>query len=218
MLIGICNAVAYAHSRGVIHRDLKPQNVVLGDYGEVMVLDWGLAKLLAQPEPASDSTAPPLHVEEASAEGTMEGQILGTPAYMAPEQAEGRLDLIAPATDIYGLGAILFEILTGRPPFVGSETLPLLQEVIHTPPTRPKLIVATIPPALEAICLKALAKKQTNRYESVKKLNEDLLHYLADEPVTVYAEPLVARMSRWMRGIAPASWLRLLRPSSVESA
>jgi len=92
--VGVCNAVAYAHSRGVIHRDLKPQNVVLGDYGEVIVLDWGLARLLGDVE--AETALAPLQVTEEEVQATMAGQVLGTPAYMAPEQAEGRLDLLGP--------------------------------------------------------------------------------------------------------------------------
>src|SRR5260370_39530532 len=116
----VCNTVAYAHSRGVIHRDLKGDNVILGDFGEVVVLDWGLAKLVSRPE--GETHAPSLVLDDAAAEGsghTVQGQALGTPAYMAPEQAAGRLDLIDRRTDVHGLGAILYEILTGQPPFTG---------------------------------------------------------------------------------------------------
>ncbi len=112
--LGVCNAVAYADSRGVIHRDLKPQNVVLGDYGEVIVLDWGLAKLVERPE---ETLTPAVALAADTDRGeTIEGQVLGTPAYMSPEQAEGRWDSVDRRTDIYGLGAILYEILAGQPP------------------------------------------------------------------------------------------------------
>ncbi len=135
--VGVCNAVAYAHSRGVLHRDLKPQNVVLGDYGEAIVLDWGLARLMNQAEADGEDDARPLQVAPANeAEATMQGQVLGTPAYMAPEQAEGRLDLLGPATDVYGLGAILYEVLTGKPPFTGSDTAAVMRQVIHDAPPR----------------------------------------------------------------------------------
>ena len=111
----VCQAIGYAHSRGVIHRDLKPENVVLGGFGEVIVLDWGLAKMVDQPDEPADDGAVTLSESVAPTRRPprRQGQ-LGTPAYMAPEQAEGRLDLIDARTDIYGLGAILFEILTGR--------------------------------------------------------------------------------------------------------
>lgn len=111
--VAICNTVAYAHSRGVVHRDLKGQNVLLGDFGDVIVLDWGLAKSTNQP---SETATQPVRFQ-LDAELTSPGEAVGTPAYMAPEQANGRLDLTDHRTDIYGLGAILYEILTGRPPF-----------------------------------------------------------------------------------------------------
>src|SRR5262249_30912296 len=131
---GVCNAVAYAHSRGVIHRDLKPQNVVLGDYGEVMVLDWGLAKVIGDVEGDPDAPVPVTLAPEEGESGTIAGQVLGTPAYMAPEQAEGRLDRLEARTDVYGLGAILYEILTGSPPFAGPDTTAVLRRVVHEPP------------------------------------------------------------------------------------
>jgi tetratricopeptide (TPR) repeat protein len=192
--VGVCNAVAYAHSRGVLHRDLKPQNVVLGDYGEVIVLDWGLAKVMDSP----DDEAPPLQVAgEGETGATVQGQVLGTPAYMAPEQAEGRLDQLGPASDVYGLGAILYEVLTGRPPFGGDDTLTVLQRVIHEPPARPRSLGKGPPPALEAVCLKALAKQPAARYATAKELAAEVQRWLADEPVTAYRDPLLTRARRW---------------------
>jgi hypothetical protein len=200
--VGVCNAVAYAHSRGVIHRDLKGQNVVLGDYGEVMVLDWGLAKVLrpkGDGRPSTPETPPPVVSEDSSLRGaTLHGQVLGTPGYMAPEQAEGRQDLIDGRTDVYGLGAILYEILTGRVPFSGTDTQELLQRIVHEPPERPRAVVPAVSPALEAVCLKALAKRPGERYGSAKALADEVRHWLADEPVTAYAEPWPARARRWM--------------------
>jgi serine/threonine-protein kinase len=195
--VGVCNAVAYAHSRGVLHRDLKPHNVVLGDFGEVIVLDWGLARLMGQPEGDGEAVA-----LEAPAGGeveqTVQGQVLGTPAYMAPEQAEGRLDMLSPATDVYGLGAILYEILTGQPPFRGRTT-DVLHQVLHEAPVPPRALFAGLPRALEAVCLKALAKKPAGRYERARDLAGDIAHWLAGEPVSAYREPWTDRSRRWLR-------------------
>jgi hypothetical protein len=193
-LVGVCNAVAYAHSRGVLHRDLKPQNVVLGDYGEVMVLDWGLARVTGEP----DDMAAPLELPAAGGvDATVQGQVLGTPAYMAPEQAEGRLDLLGPATDVYGLGAILYEILAGRPPFRGDDTAAVLRLVAHDPPPRPRSVEKGAPAALEAVCLKALAKSPAERYATAKELAAEAERWLADEPVGAYRDPLATRARRW---------------------
>jgi serine/threonine-protein kinase len=200
--VGVCNAVAYAHSRGVLHRDLKPQNVVLGDFGEVIVLDWGLARLIDEKGPDDDAAGP--RVASASkVEATSQGQVLGTPAYMAPEQAEGRLDLLGPATDVYGLGAVLYEILAGKSPFTGSQTLEVLRRVAHEPPTPPRSVSAGVPAPLEAICLKALAKKPRQRYATAKELAADVQRWLADEPVTAYREPMSIRAGRWVKRHRP---------------
>jgi tetratricopeptide (TPR) repeat protein len=129
----------------------------------------------------------------------MQGQALGTPAYMAPEQAEGRLDLISPRTDVYGLGAILYELLTGQTPFTGDDTTTLLREVIHKPPPAPRSLVVQTPPALDAICLKALAKKPDSRYASAKALAADIERWMADEPVSAWRESLRVRAGRWVR-------------------
>src|SRR5262249_52658322 len=113
--VTVCNALAYAHARGVVHRDLKGENILLGEFGEVIVLDWGLAKVLGQAEEGT-----PVQVNEDPAlQATLEGQVMGTPAYMAPEQAAGQVERIDTRTDVYGLGAIFYELLTGQPPFSG---------------------------------------------------------------------------------------------------
>ena len=136
----MCNAIAYAHSRGVLHRDLKPGNVMLGQYGETLVVDWGLAKVRSgrdgrRPE-AGDATAR-CRAPAATSSATVAGQALGTPAYMSPEQAAGRLDQLGPASDVYSLGATLYELLTGRPPFDGrslAETLDAVRRGRFPPP------------------------------------------------------------------------------------
>jgi tetratricopeptide (TPR) repeat protein/tRNA A-37 threonylcarbamoyl transferase component Bud32 len=197
--VGVCNAVAYAHSRGVLHRDLKPQNVVLGDYGEVIVLDWGLAKLTTAAEGEAADQAPVALGGEGSRDETVAGQVLGTPAYMAPEQAEGRLDLLDGRTDVHGLGAVLYEVLCGCPPFGGADTTAVLRQVVHEAPVPPRSVVPGTPPALEAVCLKTLAKRPAERYASVKELAQEVQRYLADEPVTAYRDPLATRLTRWGR-------------------
>ena len=194
--VAVCNAVAFAHSRGVIHRDLKPQNIVAGDYGEVIVLDWGLAKLLDRPE--QDPGTPPVVLEEEQG-ATMPGQVLGTPAYMAPEQAAGRLDLIDQRTDVYGLGAILYEILTGGPPFAGSSSNEILRKVQTEEPERPRLVCRDVAPALDAVRLRALARRPADRYARAKDLAEEVRRWLADEPVEAWPEPWAARARRWAR-------------------
>ena len=194
---GSVTPVAYAHSRGVIHRDLKPQNVVLGDYGEVIVLDWGLAKLVERPE---ETLSPAVALAPEAGRGeTVEGQVLGTPAYMSPEQAEGRWDIVDRRTDIYGLGAILYEILAGQPPFDGDGIAELLRKVATERPAPPRSLCPPAPPPLEAVCLKALAKRPGDRYGSARDLADEVRHYLADEPVTAYPEPAIAKLSRWGR-------------------
>ncbi len=194
----VCNAVAYAHSRGVLHRDLKPQNVVLGDYGEVVVLDWGLAKLKGNGD--GHRSLPAVAVERDSSRGeTLQGMVLGTPGYMAKEQAEGRIDLIDERTDVSGLGAILYEILTGAPPFTGANTHDIIAKAVLGNIVPPRQLVPTTPRPLESVCLKALANQPSGRYASAKAIADELQRWLADEPVEAAPEPLRARAGRWMR-------------------
>ena len=156
----VCNTVAYAHSRGVLHRDLKGQNVILGDFGEVVVLDWGLAKVVGQADGETHESSVALDSgESADAALTLQGEVIGTPCYMAPEQAAGQLSQIDCRTDVYGLGAVLYEILAGQSPFRDPDTREVLRKVREEEPPPPRLLWADVPPALEDMCLRALAKR-----------------------------------------------------------
>jgi eukaryotic-like serine/threonine-protein kinase len=176
IVLQVCHAVSFAHARGVLHRDLKPQNVMVGDFGEVYLMDWGLAK-------ASKALEDSMWWQEeqtTNTRGTQLGQVRGTPAYMAPEQAQGLVDLIDERTDIFGLGAILYEVLTYQAPINEVDIHPALQKAAcadFLPPTKraPQLV---IPPELEEICLRAMAPSQQERYQNASDLAYELELYL----------------------------------------
>ncbi|MCE5302855.1 MAG: PAS domain S-box protein [Planctomycetaceae bacterium] len=170
--VTVCNTIAYAHSRGVIHRDLKGENVLLGHFGEVFILDWGVAKVLGSPE--SNNATGGETPESTSAVQTVVGQVVGTPAFMAPEQASGRPERINQKTDIYGLGAILYEVLTGQPPFAGSSTAEILSMVLDQAPTPPNRLWPEVPPTLEAACLRAMSKNPDDRHGSAIELGLEI--------------------------------------------
>jgi serine/threonine-protein kinase len=193
----VCQALGYAHSRGVLHRDLKPENIVLGDFGEVVVLDWGLARVRGEPSPGEDQPGP--IAAPAGTGHTEAGSLLGTPSYMAPEQALVRLDLVDERTDIYGLGGILFTILTGQAPHADACDSHTLAERAQGPSPRTRALNPAAPPALDAICAQAMAVDRAERYPSAAALAEDVQRYLADEPVSAWREPRLTRAARWMR-------------------
>jgi serine/threonine-protein kinase len=199
--VDVCNAVAYAHSRGVLHRDLKPANALLGPYGETLLVDWGLAKVL---KPYEISPAPPEGVlRQTSGDGvaTQAGAVIGTPAYMAPEQAGG--GPVGPAADVYGLGATLYHLLTGRAPFGGAPALDILMRVVKGRYRPAREVHASVPAALSAICQKAMALWPQDRYGSAKELAVEVERWLGDEPVLAYREPWSARLARWARRHRP---------------
>lgn len=200
-LIDACYAVAYAHNRGVIHRDLKPSNIMVGKFGETLVVDWGLAK------PAGTSTRPATFYSEAPMEDvrsgdsapTMMGSVLGTPSYMSPEQAEGRLDLMDQRTDVFSLGATLYVILTNKLPYSSNSREDLMAAARSGKFARPRDLESKIPKALEAVCLKAMSKKPSDRYNSAVELAEELDRWIAGYPVSAIKEPLIHRAFRWAR-------------------
>ena len=202
--LDVCNAIAYAHSRGILHRDLKPGNVMLGQYGETLVVDWGLAKSLDQAMAATATVNAPLKPLSASSSApTQMGQAIGTPQYMSPEQAAGRHDRLGTVSDVYSLGATLYCLLTGRPPFNDPDLGTVLEKVQKGDFLPPREVNARVPPALEAVCLKAMALQPGDRYRSPRALADDIEHWLADEPVSAYRERLPARLGRWARRHKP---------------
>ncbi len=196
--VALCNAIAYAHSRGVLHRDIKPANVMLGEFGETLVVDWGLAKRLEAREISRGGDGTALASNNDSS-FTQMGQVIGTPAFMSPEQAAGRLDALGPASDVYSLGATLYALVTGQPPFTERQLDAVLQAVQDGQFPRPRAVRPFVPPALEAIVLKAMALRPEDRYASAKDLAGDVDRWLADEPTTAYHEPWTQQLGRWAR-------------------
>ncbi len=200
--VSVCQAIAYANSRGVIHRDIKPENIVLGKFGEVVVLDWGLAKTIGPAEEADDShdstSQNVILANNHSSEQTAEGVVLGTPAYMAPEQARPELGSVDDRTDVNGLGSTLFVILTGVPPHQGKSVKATLEHVATLPVRRARDVSRFVPLALDAICAKATAFHPRDRYANAADIASDVQRYLADEPISVYEDTSLTKARRWI--------------------
>lgn len=182
LLRTIVEAIHYAHGQGIVHRDLKPSNILIDELGEPHITDFGLAKNLK-----TDSDL------------TLSGQIIGSPNFIAPEQAAGKTESVGPHSDVYSLGAILYQMLTGRTPFGGETITETLNHVLHSDPPAPRLLNPSVPHDLETICLKCLEKEPHQRYPTAQFLAQELGRFLRDEPITASPITGVERAWRWCR-------------------
>lgn len=201
--IAVCQAVGYANSKGVVHRDLKGANVKLGPFDDVQVLDWGLAR--TRSEDVDDDATP----ADGDRQETIPGTRKGTPAYMAPEQARGDSTAIDARTDVYGLGAVMYELLTGRSPFPRPDqplskslsrseiTNEICRQVMEAGPVPPRELASWIPKPLAAICEKAMSRDKEQRYQSATALAEDVVAWLDDRPAEAYPDPWPTKVRRW---------------------
>ena len=218
LLLRVCEAMAYAHSKGVIHRDLKPSNIMVGKYGETYVMDWGLARVLGKkdqkdlrirPDPGHTSTAVKSHRKGASGTTpdspliTMDGDVVGTPAYMSPEQARGELDRIGPQSDVYALGAMLYHLLAGHMPYVHPGLVAnqhaIWKWVQQGPPEPMHKVAKGSPAELVAICDKAMSRTMASRYGDMEELAVDLRAYLEHRVVAAYESGAIAELKKWVK-------------------
>ncbi len=217
VMLKVCEAMAYAHTKGVIHRDLKPANVMVGGFGEVYVMDWGLARVLGRKDthdirlrPESESSRTSLETERRDARGdardsplmTVDGDVVGTPAYMPPEQARGEIENLSARSDVYALGAMLYHLLARQAPYVPPRAKlnarAVLVSVVEAEPERLHELRKEIPAELVAICEKAMSRYASDRYPDMLALAEDLRAYLEHRVVGAYETGAVAELKKWV--------------------
>ncbi|MFT7074391.1 MAG: formylglycine-generating enzyme required for sulfatase activity/serine/threonine protein kinase [Planctomycetota bacterium] len=214
LLLRVCDAMAYAHDKGVIHRDLKPANIMVGRFGEVFVMDWGVARVLGEEDFRDLRLEPSSTVRmrserrETSPDGdsallTMDGDVVGTPQYMPPEQASGQIDEMEPRSDVYSIGAMLYELIAGHPPFMrpGQRSTPLgiVQRVQKGPPDPLLQRAPSAPAELVAICERAMAHAPGDRYTDIPALRDDLSAFLEQRVVLAYQTGAVAELRKWVQ-------------------
>ncbi|MHC5039702.1 MAG: protein kinase domain-containing protein [Planctomycetota bacterium] len=200
IFLKVCDAIAFAHSKGVIHRDLKPENVMVGRFGEVLVMDWGLAKVKGREDTASEALVETIRSEKAVGR-TLSGEVMGTPSYMPPEQAAGKVERIDERSDVFALGAMLYKILTHEVPYAGSHVTEVLKKAVQCAYKVPRVKSPwnRIPKALQSICMRAMAGRKEDRYASVEGMVEDIRAYLDHRPVMAHRAGLLSRILRFMQ-------------------
>jgi WD40 repeat protein/serine/threonine protein kinase len=218
-----CQAIAYAHSRGVIHRDIKPLNILVGAFGETAVIDWGIAKIRSSPVEGAGHCAPCLHARRG--EGlTRTGENLGTPPYMSPEQIRGDGNCIAAPADVYALGVVLYELLTGRPAYAGTTSDEVLNRMLTSEPEPILQVEPAAPPELAAICMRAMHKEIPLRYGSPREIAEDIQRFQTGAMVQAYEYTMGERFWRFVRryrvalGASVAACLMLLLSGLISLA
>ncbi|MFC1672467.1 serine/threonine protein kinase, partial [Planctomycetota bacterium] len=197
VFLRVCDGVAFAHSKGVTHRDIKPANIMVGEYGEVLVMDWGLAKIKGEKDVKAEEVVQTLRGDSNLAQ-TLDGSVAGTPSYMPPEQARGDIDEIDHQSDVYSLGAVLYEMLALWPPYRGKSVTDVITKVIQgelAPPDE-SAPDRDIPKEIAAVCMKAMAHDKEDRYANVADLSADIRLYLEGRAVSAKEDTFTARPSR----------------------